>query len=91
MGRKKQAKLLFDLKVLMICGTAIFTIKGIEEFYADVCKEEEAEEIEVMEERMTAEPETEEVQESQTGTERNPEFLFRYGNHYFYTDKELAE
>ncbi len=68
MRRKKRAKLLFGLKVLAICGAAIFTIKGIGEFYADAGKEEETEEAEVTEENMTAEPETEAVLEIEENT-----------------------
>ncbi len=63
MRRKKRAKLLFGLKVLAICGAAIFTIKGIGEFYADAGKEEGTEEVEITEESMTAKPETEAVLE----------------------------
>lgn len=76
MRRKKRAKLLFGLKVLAICGAAVFMIKGVGEFYAsaesDSGKEEEAEEIRIMEERVTAEAavpveiEENEVAESQS-------------------------
>jgi len=61
--RKKRAKLLFGLKVLAICGAAVFMIVGVGEFYADAGKEEETEEVEVTEESMTAKPETEEMLE----------------------------
>lgn len=62
MRRKKLAKLLFGLKVLAICGSAVFMIKGIGEFYADagndVSKEEETGEIQITEESVIMEPET---------------------------------
>ena len=56
MRRKKRAKLLFGLKVLAICGAAVFMIKGVGKFYADAgndaSKEEETgEEEEIAEER----------------------------------------
>ena len=62
MRRKKLAKLLFWLKVLAICGAAVFMIKGVGKFYADAgndaSKEEETGEVQVTEESATTEPET---------------------------------
>ncbi len=62
MRRKKRAKLLFGIKVLAICGAAVFMVKGIGEFYADVGndagKEEETGEIQITQEHLIAEPET---------------------------------
>lgn len=62
MKRKKRAKLLFGLKVLAICGAAVFMVKGIGEFYADAgndaSKEEETGEIQITEESVITEPET---------------------------------
>lgn len=62
MRRKKRAKLLFGLKVLAICGAAVFMIKGVGEFYAnagnDASKEEETGEIQITEESVITEPET---------------------------------
>ena len=62
MRRKKLAKLLFGLKVLAICGAAVFMIKGVGKFYADAgndaSKEEETGEVQVTEESATTEPET---------------------------------
>lgn len=61
MRRKKRARLLFGLKVLAICGAAVFMIKGVGEFYADAgndaSKEEETGEIQITEESVIAEPE----------------------------------
>ncbi len=60
MRRKKLAKLLLGLKILAICGVAVFQIKGIGDFYADagndVRKEEETGEIQITKESMIAEP-----------------------------------
>ena len=60
--KKKLAKLLFGLKVLAICGAAVFMIKGIRKLYADAgsdaSKEEEIGEVQVTEESATTEPET---------------------------------
>lgn len=54
MRRKKRTKLLFELKVLAICGAAAFMIEGVGKFYADArndaSKEEEKEEIQITEE-----------------------------------------
>ena len=62
MRRKKRAKLLFGLKVLAICGAAVFMVKGVGEFYADAGndagKEEETGEIQITEESMIAELKT---------------------------------
>ncbi len=59
--RKKRTKLLFGLKVLAICGAAVFMIKGVGEFYADVrngaSKEEETGEIRVIGESLIEAPE----------------------------------
>jgi len=67
--RKKRAKLLFGLKVLAICGAAVFMIKGVGEIYADTGndagKEEETEEIQITEESMIAEPETATILETE--------------------------
>lgn len=35
MSRKSRRKLLFGIKVLEICGAAVFTVKGIDNLYAD--------------------------------------------------------
>ena len=35
MSRKSRRKLLFGIKVLAICGAAVFTVKGIDNLYAD--------------------------------------------------------
>lgn len=62
MKRKKRAKLLFGLKVLAICGAAVFMIKGVGEFYADAgndaSKEEETGKIQITEESVITELET---------------------------------
>ena len=59
MRRKKLAKLLIWLKVLAICGAAVFMIKGVGKFYADAgndaSKEEETGEVQVTEESATTE------------------------------------
>lgn len=34
MSRKSRRKLLFGLKVLAICGAAVFTVKGIDNLFA---------------------------------------------------------
>ena len=44
MSKKGRKKLLFGLKVLAICGAAVFTIKGVSNFYADAQKEVESRE-----------------------------------------------
>lgn len=43
-SKKGRKKLLFGLKVLAICGAAVFTIKGVSNFYADAQKEVESRE-----------------------------------------------
>lgn len=62
MRRKERARLLFGLKVLTICGAAVFMVKGVGEFYADVRngagKEEETEEVRITEESVATETET---------------------------------
>lgn len=49
MSRKSKRKLLFGLKVLAICGAAVFTVKGIDSLYAvagnDTGKKEDADRI----------------------------------------------
>ena len=35
MSRKSRRKLLFGIKVLAVCGAAVFTVKGIDNLYAD--------------------------------------------------------
>lgn len=64
MRRKKRAKLLFGLKVLAICGAAVFMIKGVGEFYVDAgndaSKEEETGEIQITEPETATMPEIEE-------------------------------
>lgn len=44
MSKKGRKKLLFGLKVLTICGAAVFMIKGVSNFYADAQKEVESRE-----------------------------------------------
>lgn len=74
MRRKKRAKLLFGLKVLAICGAAVFMVKGIGGFYADAgsdaSKEEDAGEVRTAEETVTAETEATVEIEENTVTER---------------------
>lgn len=43
-SKKGRQKLLFGLKILAICGAAVFTIKGVSNFYADAQKEVESRE-----------------------------------------------
>lgn len=61
MRRKKRAKLLFGLKVLAICGAAVFMVIGVREFYADarngIDKEGETGDIKITEESLVVEPE----------------------------------
>lgn len=44
MSKKGRQKLLLGLKILAICGAAVFTIKGVSNFYADAQKEVESRE-----------------------------------------------
>lgn len=54
MGRKKWVMPLFGLEVLAICGAAVFMFKGVSEIYVeaknDASKEDETEEIQMIEE-----------------------------------------
>lgn len=44
MSKKGRQKLLLGLKILAICGAAVFTVKGVSNFYADAKKEVESRE-----------------------------------------------
>ena len=85
MRRKKLAKLLFGLKVLAICGAAVFMIKGIGKLYADAgsdaSKEEEIGEVQVTEESATTEPETvvmPEIEENAIAESQSVEEVIEY-------------
>ena len=85
MRRKKLAKLLFGLKVLAICGAAVFMIKGIRKLYADAgsdaSKEEEIGEVQVTEESATTEPETvvmPEIEENAIAERQSVEEVIEY-------------
>lgn len=73
MSRKSKRKLLFRLKILAICGAAVFTVKGIDDLFADAGdgadrKEDVDRIIEVCEittTDMTAETQPEEKEEIQ--------------------------
>lgn len=59
MSRKGKRKLLFGLKVLAICGAAVFMVKSVNDFYADaqeISKKEETEEVKVIEQSNTDKP-----------------------------------
>lgn len=73
MSRKSKRKLLFGLKILAICGAAVFTVKGIDNLYVgawdDTRKEEDADRIievcEIITTDITADTQPEEKEEIQ--------------------------
>ncbi|MCM1101638.1 MAG: cell wall hydrolase [Acetatifactor muris] len=94
MRRKKLAKLLFGLKILAICGAAVFMVKGVGEFYADAGKEEETEEVKVTEESVTAEPETEavlEIEENEVAERQSAEAVVEYQSGILSMDWDAEE